>query len=74
VYDKDIKSGSCLKQLMMNLDENSFSIFNKKFFLYGEASGGGLILEPMQVGNGNVVVSGKFFNDQFATMASKFNI
>ena len=32
------------------------------------------ILEPKQVGNGSVKVSGKFFDDWFATMAGKLDI
>jgi len=52
VYDKDTGSGSYLKQLMMNLDENPFGIITKKSFLHGEASGSGLVLEPIQGGNG----------------------
>lgn len=59
---------------MTNFDKNPVDILNKKSFLRGEASGAGLVLEPIQVGNGGVEVSGKFFNDWFATMAGKLNI
>ena len=63
-----------LKQLMMNLDKSPFSILNKKSFLFGEASGAGFILEPIQVHNGGVKVGGELFDDWFATMAGKFDI
>ena len=59
---------------MTNLDKNPSSILNKKSFLRGEASGAGFILEPKQVGNGGVEVSGEFFNDWFTTMAGKLDI
>ena len=73
-YDKDTENGSYLKQLMMNLDKSPFSILNKKSFLFGEASGAGFTLEPIQVHNGSVEVSGELFDDWFATMAGELDI
>ena len=69
-----IEKGSYLKQLMTNLDNNPFGILNNKSFLHSEAFGAGLVLEPIQVGNGSVKVSGKFLNDWYSTMAGKLDI
>ena len=73
-YDEDMENGSYLKQLMMNLDKSSFSILNKKSFLFGEASGAGFILEPIKVCNGGVKVGGELFDDWSSTMAGKLDI
>ena len=73
-YDKDTENGSYLKQLMMNLDKSPFGILNKKSFSFGEASGAGFILEPIQIRNGGVEVGGELFDDWFATMAGKLDI